>query len=242
MAVEINEVIVIDNDKNVNVGVITATSYSGQNINLTGVVTAIGANFSGNVSVGGTLTYEDVTNIDSVGLITARSGINVLAGGIDVNGISTFTNVNVGVVTASNLISDEIKVITLSEKLTRVDGNIVNLVYNSNSSNIGFCTNPSTDITLNVTGIPTTNDFDNFVLTFNVVVDPTGTARTCTAVTLNGVSRPINWAGGSLSSAITGVTTSNGTDMFTFTGINTVGSASTTDNYRILGMVNGGFR
>ena len=91
MAVEINEVIVIDNDKNVNVGVITATTYYGENINLTGVVTAIGANFSGNVSVGGTLTYEDVTNIDSIGLITARSGINVLAGGIDVTGVTTLT-------------------------------------------------------------------------------------------------------------------------------------------------------
>ena len=31
--------------------------------------------FSGNVSIGGTLTYEDVTNIDSVGLVTAREGI-----------------------------------------------------------------------------------------------------------------------------------------------------------------------
>jgi len=45
-------------------------------INLTGIVTATSANFSGNVSIGGTLTYEDVTNIDSVGLITARSGID----------------------------------------------------------------------------------------------------------------------------------------------------------------------
>ena len=33
---------------------------------------------SGNVSIGGTLTYEDVTNIDSVGLITARTGIAML--------------------------------------------------------------------------------------------------------------------------------------------------------------------
>ena len=32
-------------------------------------------NFGGNVSIAGTLTYEDVTNIDAVGLITARSGI-----------------------------------------------------------------------------------------------------------------------------------------------------------------------
>tara|TARA_A100001037_G_scaffold108933_1_gene99172 strand:- start:1534 stop:3951 length:2418 start_codon:yes stop_codon:yes gene_type:complete len=33
------------------------------------------ADFSGNVTIGGTLTYEDVTNIDSVGLVTARDGI-----------------------------------------------------------------------------------------------------------------------------------------------------------------------
>ena len=41
--------------------------------------------FSGNVSIAGTLTYEDVTNIDSVGLITARSGIIV-------TGVSTFNS------------------------------------------------------------------------------------------------------------------------------------------------------
>ena len=38
-------------------------------------ITATTGTFSGNVSVGGTLTYEDVTNIDSVGLITAREGV-----------------------------------------------------------------------------------------------------------------------------------------------------------------------
>ena len=58
---------------NITVGTVSGTSISGT----TGT-------FSGNVSVGGTLTYDDVTNIDSVGLITARSGINVLAG------VSTF--------------------------------------------------------------------------------------------------------------------------------------------------------
>ena len=36
------------------------------------------------MSIGGTLTYEDVTNIDAVGLITARSGIKVSTGGIEV--------------------------------------------------------------------------------------------------------------------------------------------------------------
>ena len=46
-----------------------------------GIVTAVGdASFSGNVSVAGTLTYEDVTNIDAVGIITARSNILVGSG------------------------------------------------------------------------------------------------------------------------------------------------------------------
>ena len=53
-------------------GIITATRFDGPftNLNITGVAT-----FAGDVSIGGTLTYEDVTNIDSVGLITARDGI-----------------------------------------------------------------------------------------------------------------------------------------------------------------------
>ena len=40
---------------------------------------------SGNVSVGGTLTYEDVTNVDSVGLITARNGLHVTGGSVGIN-------------------------------------------------------------------------------------------------------------------------------------------------------------
>ena len=53
-------------------GIITATKFDGpfDNLNVTGVTT-----FAGSVSIGGTLTYEDVTNIDSVGLVTARDGI-----------------------------------------------------------------------------------------------------------------------------------------------------------------------
>ena len=43
----------------------------------TGNISATKADYSGNVTIGGTLTYEDVTNIDSVGLVTARSGIEV---------------------------------------------------------------------------------------------------------------------------------------------------------------------
>ena len=66
-------------------GIVTATKFSGpldgMTGNFTGIVTATGldingnADVSGNLSVGGVVTYEDVTNVDSVGLITARSGI-----------------------------------------------------------------------------------------------------------------------------------------------------------------------
>ena len=54
------------------VGVITATKFVGP---IEGAIISTDATFTGNVSIGGTLTYEDVTNIDSVGLITARKGI-----------------------------------------------------------------------------------------------------------------------------------------------------------------------
>ena len=51
----------------------TPTITSPNNLNLNAVNVAI----STNVSIGGTLTYEDVTNIDSVGIITAREGIKI---------------------------------------------------------------------------------------------------------------------------------------------------------------------
>ena len=58
---------------------------------VTGNINAIDGVFTGNVTVGGTLTKQDVTNVDSVGLITARSGIKVTGGGIDAVGITSIT-------------------------------------------------------------------------------------------------------------------------------------------------------
>ena len=55
---------------------------SGDNLDLTGnnITGVVDITASGDVSIGGTLTYQDVTNVDSVGLITAREGISVGAG------------------------------------------------------------------------------------------------------------------------------------------------------------------
>ena len=56
-----------------NVSVAGVSTFAGA-VN-TQALTATSGTFSGNVSIGGTLTYEDVTNIDSVGIVTAREGI-----------------------------------------------------------------------------------------------------------------------------------------------------------------------
>ena len=128
------------------------TPRSGGNIDVTGKlsvsgnVTGAAATFTGNVSVGGTLTYEDVTNIDSVGVITARSGIKVLAGGINAVGVVTATsfvgnltgnltgnatglsgtpNITVGVVTAASFVGN-------GASITNIDaGNIATGIVTS---------------------------------------------------------------------------------------------------------------
>ena len=63
---------------NITSGVITATTFSGA---FSGNISGATGTFTGNLGVGGVLTYEDVTNIDSIGVITARSGIQIGAGG-----------------------------------------------------------------------------------------------------------------------------------------------------------------
>ena len=67
-------------------------NITGNSLKITGLSTFVGdAQFDGNVSIGGTLTYEDVTNVDSIGIVTARQGFRATAGGIDITaGISTF--------------------------------------------------------------------------------------------------------------------------------------------------------
>ena len=82
-------------------GIVTATRFDGPftNLNVTGVTT-----FAGNVTIGGTLIYEDVTNVDSIGVITARKGINVPGGQIAVG--SNIKLGNAGVITATTFKGD----------------------------------------------------------------------------------------------------------------------------------------
>jgi hypothetical protein len=94
-----------DSNNNIySTGIITATKFSGI---FDGSVTATTATFSGDVSIGGTLTYQDVTNIDSVGIITARSDIR---GGrnLNVTGITTLSDdVNFQTANGNNIFIDK---------------------------------------------------------------------------------------------------------------------------------------
>ena len=120
---------------------------------ITGVVTATTGNITGNLTVGGNaditgvLTYEDVTNVDSVGVVTARSGIEFGASGgggtITATGQAEF----VGVVTASSFVGD-------GTGLTGV----------ASTDNI-ITSTASTFANINSTGIVTANSFEgNFIL------------------------------------------------------------------------------
>ena len=95
-------------------GVTVYNQLDTTNINASGIITAVDGNFTGNVSIAGTLTYQDVTNVDSIGIATARVGLDVLSGGINAVGIVTAdgldaigiqsggVNITTGIITAIN--------------------------------------------------------------------------------------------------------------------------------------------
>ena len=88
---------------------VTATAFYGNLVGSIqgGTINAYSATFASDVSIGGTLTYEDVRNVDSVGLITARSGIVIgpsvgIAATITDTGNGTFA----GIVSATSFVGD----------------------------------------------------------------------------------------------------------------------------------------
>ena len=95
------------------------------------IVNVVDITASGNVSIGGTLTYEDVTNIDSVGIITAQAGIKVLAGGINAVGVVTATTFSGSGANLTNLPSGQ-----LTGALPAIDGSALTNVL----SGVGIAT------------------------------------------------------------------------------------------------------
>ena len=120
-------------------GIITATKFDGPFDSLT---------VSGNLSIGGTLTYEDVTNVDSVGVITARSGIQGI--GIQSGGL----NVAVGVLTALNFIG--------AGNTFKVSGNTVDISIQGGGGGGGAFTTSVTGVQTSsvIVGIGTTTTDD----------------------------------------------------------------------------------
>jgi len=231
---------------------VTGNETVSGNLTVTNNATVGGAlTVTGNFTVNGTQTIINTTNLEItdplVGIGSGNTTDAQASGdGIQIYGATnktlTYNDTKKAFETNVAWAPNETRIITGAEKIHRQSGNTVTLTYNSSSSsNVGYTTNPSGDVTVNVVGIPTSSDFDDHSISFTVIARSTGTARTCTAVTLNGVSRTIRFAGGSLSGALSGVTTTTGHAIFSFTGINTVGSASTTRNYEVFGIVSGGF-
>ena len=168
-----------------------------------GSVTGSTASFSGNVSVGGTLTYEDVTNIDSVGIVTARSGLKVSSGGASFVGSLTER----AVVSATALSADDF--CNVDDGLFHYrTGNLGGTANNLRlKSNVGFNT------------IMATGDVMNFTLAHNV----NSTSAYVNNVFIEGVAQTENWVGGSPPSDGGG----SGVDIYSFTIIKTAANTYT---------------
>jgi len=77
----------VSDDGLIVTGIVTTAS-----VEATGAISAASMSITGNANVGGVLTYEDVTSVDSVGIITAQAGLRVTAGGIVNVGVATFSS------------------------------------------------------------------------------------------------------------------------------------------------------
>lgn len=156
-------------------GIITAYKFSGDgsglnNISVSNAATAGGLTGSpsinvndivaaGNVSIAGTLTYEDVTSIDSVGLITARDGIKVQSGGVSFTGPLRETFVSSSTPIDSNA-NCNIDLGTIHYRTGNLGGgaNTVNL-----TSNVGINTVMNSGDIMNFTLIHATNSATNYI-------------------------------------------------------------------------------
>jgi hypothetical protein len=119
----------------INSGVVTATTFSGNltgNVtgNATGLsgtpnitvgsITAASATFSGNISVAGTVTYEDTTNVDSIGVVTARNGIIVSGGSVGILTASPRATVQVGTAVSQSVFITSTGLVGLGSTAPRV--------------------------------------------------------------------------------------------------------------------------
>jgi len=129
-------------------------------LNVSGVGTIETLIVTGNISVGGTVTSMDVTNVDSVGIITAQVGLQVLANGINITGVSTLSG---GVNASQGTDSARLRVTGISTlgqtNTTGLSNAGVSTLGNAAATTLvisGFSTLGATSATLlNVSGVTT---------------------------------------------------------------------------------------
>ena len=102
-----------------NVGIVTANSFFGDGSGLTGVantenvigtaITMTTGNITGNLTVGGVLTYDDVTNVDSIGIVTARSGVKVVGGGVSITAGGLHVTAGITTVGGGLTLADDVR-------------------------------------------------------------------------------------------------------------------------------------
>ena len=207
------------------------------------------------------MSQINVNNIrakDGVGAVGFPGGINVtgvatattFSGNLtgDATGLSGSPNIVVSSadVTGIGTIND-LRLESVSDKITVSTGNSPSLAYNTGGGNVAVVYNATGPITLTVTGVPTTADFNNRAINFSVIVRQGATGYGCSSLVVNGVSFDstytvgtstcITYPGGTVA---TGSTT--GYDIFNFVGVNTTGSAADVTNYNFLSVKNGDFR
>ena len=220
-------------------GVATATTFSG---NVTGNATGlsgtpditVGDITANNISIGGTLTYEDVTNIDSIGIVTARNGVHFGLAGVG-GSVSSAGNANfAGIVTATTINSTESRFKTVAEEVKVGTGVSVTIDYLLGDGNIGIITAPTGPISLYVNNIPTTN-FSNKLLSYTVTVIQGATGYACSSVYFNGIEKTLSWPSGFVSAGNT-----SSIDYYNFVGIDT-GSNGNISDYIITANLNGNY-
>ena len=140
-------------------GILTATKFVGQADISGGSIVGTSATFSGNVSIGGTLTYEDVTNVDSIGVVTARSGVKIgPAAGVAGTFFADGSYVTAGVITATTFHGSGANLTSLPTQITinnNSNGRVITATGNANEldgqANLTF-SNSSNDPKLTITG------------------------------------------------------------------------------------------
>ena len=168
-ALDINSDIDVDGHTELdNLNVSGVSTFVGQ-LNA-GAIAAASATFTGNVSIAGTLTYQDVTNVDSLGIGTFRTGVNVSGGQLDVG--SNIKLGNAGVITATSYVGSGTKLTGIvtsigagSTPVITVDSGRTGQVLQCHVSGGGgtggkFVSNNTGIHTLSNVGIGTTNASD----------------------------------------------------------------------------------